>query len=257
MRKKLAPVAAVLAVSGLCAAAADVFTDYGIERDNWSTGFLSALMTSEFYVPSVPAKLKSLPEGQRAAVVTALGAAARLYIGTPEFQQKYKEDYLAALPDDLKPPRSAKEIADEMKKEMQEQIAEMEKAIKSMPPEMQNDMKGGLEAIKSQMGEMDELAAMQAAEEKARYSAAKSRKPDPKTPLEDPNAGLKRGLSTFLAITSGVDYAAELKTENGRKVFANADFEAKPAAWKACFRAGKDTCDAARQVASAWLNELK
>lgn len=257
MRTHAATIVAVITVSGFGLLAADVFQEYGIERDNWSTSFLSALTSRSFYVPSVPAKLKGLPAEQRAAVIKALGAAAKLYVSSPEFLAKYKEEYEAKLPDDLKPPRTAKEIGDELKKEMQSQIAEMEKTAKTMSGDMQKAILEAATALKAQMGEMDQLAAMQAAEEKRRYDEAKSRPPDPSLPSPDSNVGLKRGLNAFLEVTNGVDFAAQVKTASGRKTFANADYEAKPAAWKACFRAGKEACEAARDFASTWLKELK
>ena len=257
MRNRFTSVTIMVIVAGLCLAAADVFQEYGIDREEWSSSFLYALTNPSLSLPSVPAKLKKLPPAQRAAVVGALGSAARAWVGTAEFLQKYKEDYEASLPDELKPPRTAKQIADEMKSEMQSQLAEMDKTAKTMSGDMQKAILEAMAAIKAQMGQMDQFAAMQAAEEKARYEAAKSRPPDPDAPSADPHVGLKRALKRFLDLTAGVDFNAQLKTQYGLKRFANEDYEARPKEWKACFRAGQEACGAARDLASAWLADLK
>ena len=52
-----------------------------------------------------------------------------------------------------------------------------------------------------------EAAARQAAEEKARYEEAKRRPPDPGALSSDPRVALRKSLKSFLAETSGVDFA--------------------------------------------------
>ena len=91
----------------------------------------------------------------------------------------------------------------------------------------------------------------------SRYEEAKQRPPDPDATPADPRAGLKRALKDFLDRTAGIDYAAALRTESGKKKFASAALEQKPREWKMCFRAGKEACEAARTFASSWLAELK
>ena len=62
--------------------------------------------------------------------------------------------------------------------------------------------------LKQQLATVGPAAAQQAAEEKARYEAAKSRPPDPGALSPDPRVSLKKALKSFLDETSGVDYAA-------------------------------------------------
>ena len=73
-----------------------------------------------------------MPPGQRAAIVNALGTAAKVFVGTPEFKAKYGKEYEASLPDDLRPPRSAAEIEKSMRAEMQKGMTEMEAALKDL-----------------------------------------------------------------------------------------------------------------------------
>ena len=64
-------------------------------------------------------------------------------------------------------------------------------------------------------------------------------------------------LRRFLAVSADVAYDARLVDKNGRKVFADPAFEAKPREWKLCFRAGKPATDAARAFAQRWLADLQ
>ena len=248
-------------VASLAVAAADVFQEYGLDRSAWADSFVSSLADGALYAPSVSAKLKSVPTGQRAAVVKALGAAAKAFVGTPEFKAKYGKEYEASLPDDLRPPRSAAEIEKAMRAQMQKGMTEMEAALK----ELQGDVRKQAETamvqmraeLKQQLATVGPAAAQQAAEEKARYEAAKNRPPDPGALSPDPRVSLKKALKLFLDETSGVDFGAETKTVSRTRRFARPDYESKPRSWKMCYRAGREACDAARTFASGWLAELK
>jgi hypothetical protein len=253
--------AAVVALSCLVGIAADVFQTYGLDRQGWNDSFLSAL-TANWYNPfEAPAKLKALAPADRVAVVNALGAAAKAWFDTPEFKAAYKKKYEESLPDELKPPRTAKQIADQMHADARKGLADIEAALKGMSGEIRKQMEAAATEmranLKAQEAMIDTMAAQQAEEEKARYEEAKNRPPDPDATPADPRVGLKRALKEFLDHTAGVDYAAALKPAFGKKVFANPTFEQKPREWKMCFRAGRDACEAARTFATNWLAELK
>ncbi len=68
---------------------------------------------------------------------------------------------------------------------------------------------------------------------------------------------LKKRLLQFLAETATIDYNAKLVKKDRKMVFADPALEAKDSFWKACFRSGKRTVDAARAFALQWLAELK
>jgi hypothetical protein len=253
--------AAVVALSCLVGIAADVFQTYGLDRQGWNDSFLSAL-TANWYNPfEAPAKLKALAPADRVAVVNALGAAAKAWFDTPEFKAAYKKKYEESLPDELKPPRTAKQIADQMHADARKGLADIEAALKGMSGEIRKQMEAAATEmranLKAQEAMIDTMAAQQAEEEKARYEEAKNRPPDPDATPADPRVGLKRALKEFLDHTAGVDYAAALKPAFGKKAFANPTFEQKPREWKMCFRAGRDACEAARTFATNWLAELK
>ncbi len=252
----------VLALAaGVAAAAADVFQEYGLDRRAWSDSFVNSLTDRALHVPSVTSKLKSVPPGQRAAVVNALGAAAKAFAGSSEFRARYAKEYEASLPDDLRPPRTAAEIEASTRAEMRKGLTEMEAAVKDLQGEPRKQAEAALAQVRAeldrQMATVGRAAAEQAAAEKARYEAAKSRPPDPEALSPDPRVSLRRSLQQFLKETSGVDFAAETRQVSRERRFARPDYEAKPRAWKTCYRAGREACDAARAFATGWLAELK
>jgi hypothetical protein len=71
------------------------------------------------------------------------------------------------------------------------------------------------------------------------------------------NTLLKKKLQEFLQLTSGIDYNAKLERYGTKMIFSDPALEAKDEFWKACFRAGKPTVDAAREFAQQWLRDLK
>jgi hypothetical protein len=253
--------AAVVALSCLVGIAADVFQTYGLDRQGWNGSFLSAL-TARWYSPfEAPAKLKALAPADRVVVVNALGAAIKAWFDTPEFKAAYKQKYEDSRPNELKPPRTAKQIADQMRAENLKGIKNLEAGLKDMPADMRKQMEAvAIEMranLKAQEAMIDVMAAQTAEQEKQQYEEAKNRPPDPNATPADPRVGLKRALKEFLDRTAGVDYAAALKPAAGKQVFANAAFEQKASEWKMCFRAGREACEAARTFATNWLAELK
>ena len=259
-RRNVAVVCAAL-LTVVVAVAADVFQEYGMNRQEWDDSLVSSITGDYLYAPMLPAKLKSLPPTLRAAVVTAMGTAAKAFVATPGFKAKYKAEYEAKLPDELKPPRTAKQIADQMRADAKKGLADIEEALKSFQGELRKEAEAGAaqmrEEVTRQLKNVDEAAAAQAADEKTRYDEATSRPPDPDALSPDPNVALKRALKRFLDETAGVDFAALTKTQYGLKRFANDTYESKPRPWKMCYRAGREACDAARAFVTTWLGELK
>jgi hypothetical protein len=70
------------------------------------------------------------------------------------------------------------------------------------------------------------------------------------------NGLLQQKLKLFLALTSDIDYNAKLHRSGSKMVFSDPELEAKDEFWKACYRVGKPTVDAARSYAQQWLLEL-
>ncbi len=70
------------------------------------------------------------------------------------------------------------------------------------------------------------------------------------------NALLHQKLKLFLALTSDIDFNAKLQRAGSKMIFSDPKLEAKDEFWKACYRIGKPTVDAARSCAQQWLIEL-
>jgi hypothetical protein len=72
----------------------------------------------------------------------------------------------------------------------------------------------------------------------------------------DPRALIAARLNRYLEVTKDIDFSARLVDKDGKKAFADAALEARPAEWKMSFRAGKPASDAARAFAQKWLADL-
>lgn len=68
---------------------------------------------------------------------------------------------------------------------------------------------------------------------------------------------IKKRLTEFLQLTSGINFNAKLERRGKKMVFSDPSLEEKDDFWKACYRSGKPTVDAAREFAQQWLTELK
>lgn len=252
---------ALALAGGAAAAATDVFQEYGLDRRSWGDAFVHSLADGVLHAPGVSAKLKGVPPGQRAAVVNALGAAAKACFGGTEFRERYAKEYESSRPADLRRPRSATEIEASTRADLKKGLVEMEQAVKSLQGDARKQGEAALAQARAeidrQAAALGKASAEQAAEEKARFEAATKRPPDPKALSPDPRVSLRKSLQQFLKETSGVDYAAETRESSRTRRFAKADDEAKPPAWKMCYRAGREACDAARGFAAGWLAELK
>ena len=71
------------------------------------------------------------------------------------------------------------------------------------------------------------------------------------------NGLLKKRLTHFLQLSANINYNAKLERSGSKMIFSDPALEAKDEFWKACFRAGKPSVDAARAFAKQWLQELK
>jgi hypothetical protein len=67
---------------------------------------------------------------------------------------------------------------------------------------------------------------------------------------------LKSCQQRFLDATTGIDFDAAVVKKGSVSTFSNAPYEKKNNLWKACFRAGKESTEAARSFAQKWISEL-
>lgn len=75
--------------------------------------------------------------------------------------------------------------------------------------------------------------------------------------LKDYKSIIRHQLQQFLDVSADVDFNAALKQQGDKMVFVNPAYESRPAAWKLCFRCGKEAVTGARKFAQEWLHTLK
>ena len=254
--KKAAVVALVLCLPALLRAG-DVLSEFGVDRGQAEESFFSFVFYRDLSGPRVPAGLRALPPAKRAAAVNALGAFARSLFESKAFQARYAQARKESLPKPPEPVRSGAELAAEQKAELEQGIAITQAQMAIMPADQQAmlremiaDMRANQAQLTSDPKMLEQADKQRYAHQMGEYEETLARIP------ENPREPLRAQLQRFLELTEAVDYEAGLVQEDGYKRFSRRDYEARPAEWKKCFRAGKDACEAARAFALKWIGSL-
>lgn len=228
-------------------------------------GVLDSLGGGTPYNDAAYKAFKALPGLARETAVRAGLAWIRSYVAGAEFQAAYARvrEQEKPLPPETRP--AADEQVRKMRADLEKSIAEMRKNMAAMDAETRKAMEAAIQQMRAQMEQMEkdpqqrdlmrQSLAMAGAEDRKRHEEA-LREWERKYP-PDPRTLIRRRIQEFLAASAGVDFAAKLLPRDGKMVFASQEYEAKPAEWKLCFRAGREATGAARAVAAAWLAELE
>jgi len=242
----------------------EVLTKLRLEPAAAREGVLDSLANGTVYNEAAFKVFKSLPGAARETVVRAGLSWIRAYVSSAEFKAAYAERRERMKPEAPAPRPSADEQFAKMKADMEKSIAEMRKNMAAMDAETKKAMEAGIQQMRAQMEQMAkddaqqklmrQMAEMSVAEDKQRHEE-KLKEWEQRYP-DDPRLLIQRRIREFLAASTGVDFAARLEPRGDKMVFANDDYEKKPAGWKICYRAGKEATGAARAVATAWLAEL-
>ncbi|MEK9138418.1 MAG: hypothetical protein AAB393_14935 [Bacteroidota bacterium] len=212
-------------------------------------------------------EIRRTPAGKRAAATSEIAAFARAFTQSAEFKRRYLEYRESMKPIPPEAPKSMAEMRRSQKEELQKNIRETEQTMKTMPADQQATMKGVIAMWKEQLksiddpnnpmysAQMDEMQkqsyAMQMEEHKNKLAEWEKNYPT------SPNTMIKRWLTEFLEVSKDVDFNAALTSNGqGKKMFVRSDYENKPANWKMCYRAGKETVGAGRAFAKQWLDDL-
>ncbi len=215
-----------------------------------------------------PMKLKKIASGDRAAAVREIVVFAKDYVRTEEFKRQYLKYRADQKPEPPEPQKSSAQRRTEFKQELQKNIKELEKTMKSMPADQRESFQGVIDMQKQQLKEadnpenpmfssqMDEYA-KQAHDVEMESYKGKVAEWEQQYPT-DPKPMIKKWLTTFLEVSEGIDFDATLaRNKDGKMEFTNPDYEAKSGNWKMCYRAGREGVMAARTAAQQWLSELK
>jgi hypothetical protein len=272
MKKRTLLLYSVLLVVGFPAAemahrtAADVLEQLGIPHQLAKDCVWWSFSGGYFSYPTRP-DLKQIPRNERAAIVQQIGRFAKSYTRSEEFNTKYLEYRESLKPTPPEPPKSMAEMRETQKRDLEKNIRETEQMKRTLPANQQAPVNEAIKMLNEQLKamddpdnpffsrEMEEMNKQLYANEVEEYKR-KLAEWDQKYP-PTPRHMLEGRLREFLETSKDVDYAAPLATDDaGKKVFTNPEYERKPTNWKLCFRAGKETVEAARAFAREWLEEL-
>jgi hypothetical protein len=218
------------------------------------------------WVPNV-SELKSIARGERAPLVRQIGDYAKAFARSEEFKKRYAEYRESHKPSPPAPPKSMDAMKKEARETMTKAIRETEENMKTMKADMKASMKPVLESFREQLKEVDnpknpmyskeveEMYRQGYEQQKQVYAddlAAWEKKYPPSS-----DGMIRSWLEDFLVISSSVDFSAAVTDGGGgKKVFVKQEYEKKSNQWKMCYRAGKETVEAGRAYAAAWLKEL-
>ncbi len=272
MQRRLIVLAAGTGVLGWAALfamqgdAGDALKQIGISGEAARGHIFSSVVEGSLSSPS-SRTLKQIPPAVRAGIVAGLGAFARTYLESDSFAAQYRELRDSRRPAPPEPPSTIEQDRQEYKQSLVEGLRRAEELLKSTPAEYREGIEQTIAFLREQLkaaddpdnpmfsSEMDEFKRQQAAEADLEYRERLARW-EREYP-EDPRAMIRLRLEQFLRESEGVDYTAKLKARSdGTLIFENPAYESKPASWKLCYRAGRETVEAAREFARAWLADL-
>ncbi|GAB3178077.1 hypothetical protein [Telluribacter humicola] len=117
--------------------------------------------------------------------------------------------------------------------------------LASMKRSMARQLEQGMQNEEEQLAKAKE----QAEEQKANQAEYQARK--------DPNGLLKKRLREFITLAESVDFNAQIEKQGYRVEFVKDDYRNQSREWKQLYRIGREPVIAARDLARAWLKDLK
>lgn len=245
----------------------NLLKQFNVSEQNAKDNIFSDVSGPSFYIPNVK-MLKDLAIGDRASMVEAVGNNVKEYTSSKEFTQKYNEFRENRKPSPPEKPKSAAEQKKEYQDNMNKSIAEMKKSKSQAAKDQQGMFDDIIKNLEQQLKDIDDpnnpmfspeldtysqqgyqLQVEQYNKELANWEA--------EYPVNNQKPIVKKWLETFLNNSKDIDFNAQLKTQNGKQVFVNPEYERKNYEWKLYFRAGKEPVETARKFVQSWLNEIK
>jgi hypothetical protein len=257
---------------GALVAAADVLSQFQLTEEEAHTQTFDAMWRGAPPEASDAAGIfRRLSPDARAAAVTAMAAVVRAYAESDAFRERYAAERKGRRPHEIQSTSTTAKDVDKQVEESEKALAQMQAAMKDMPPEMRKMMEAAMKDAGAE-GSMDEAiaagrkSAREGAEQQKKAiaetnaAAAKSQKSaqafDAEYPA-NPERFVARRLREFLDLAATVPDTAVLVRRGDKMVFADPQLEQKPDFWKQLYRAGKPARDAARAAAEAWLKTLE
>lgn len=219
-----------------------------------------------FYLPNYK-EFKGMVTGDRVALIEVTGKYIKEYCQSDDFKKRYAEYREMQKPSEPEKPKSMDEMRAQQKEDMKKAIANLEETKKQMPKDQQSMFDETIQMYKEQLKEIDnpdnpmfskqmEEWNQQAYQMQVDQYKQQLAEWETKYPVNNTKPMVKKWLQTFLDKSSNIDFNAKLKDVKGRKIFENPEYEKKDSQWKLYYRAGKETVEAARKVAQAWLKDV-
>lgn len=240
---------------------ADILSALGIPPSMAKDHISSSIIGAYFSQPSNNA-YKKYPVGKRAEAVQQLGYFAKNYLLSTEFQKRYAEHFEMVKP---AAPKTVEQKIEKQVADYKKMIRDNEESYKKVADNLKPVIEGNIKGLKDLLAVYEDKNHPKHAKQietlKMGYEWELKRYQDELAALEkkypkDIRQFIKIRLQEFLAISADVDFNAELVQDGKLKRFAKREYENKSMNWKYCFRAGKETVEAARQFAQQWLKEL-
>ena len=246
------------------AAAQDHLAKLGITAGRAREAVFDSFIAGTISLAGEQAVFKAASAPARVAMVNFAITLARTFVESEDFKRRYADHRDANGPDPLPDESTVDAILAKQRAGFEEQVEQMRKLFDQITPEQRATLEAGWKDMRQQLADMEtgpRRAALDAALREQRRAQVRERE-DAVKQLEsvwpsDARALVANRLRHFLEVSSDVAYDAKLIDKDGKRVFAEAAFEARPKEWKLCFRAGKPATDAARDFARKWLADLQ
>lgn len=249
---------------GGAAAAQDHLATLGITAGRAREAVFDSFVADTISLAGESAVFKKASSTARVAMVNFALVLARTFVESDDFSRRYADHREANGPDPLPEEPSVDAILATQRAGFEDQVGQMRKLFDQITPEQRATLEAGWKDMREQMTAMETgprraelekaIREQHAARVREREEALKQL--DAVWPAEA-RALVASRLRRFLDVSRDIAYDAKLIDKDGKKVFADAVFEARPKEWKLCFRAGKPATDAARAFAQRWLTELQ
>lgn len=244
----------------------DVWKQLGLNMPDGNKNILTSFKNGRFYYYGAR-NARNIVAGNRVAIVNELATHAKKYAASEDFKKEYQAYRASRKPAEyqkLEVP-TVTEIKAQEKERIENAIKATEANANHPNSKVKNAVPYRLEALKKELTALEDpnnRVIKQKIDQATRYNEQIDKqyqqalqKYETDYP-ENPQLLIKKRLQDILAITSDVDYDAELKDAYNKKVFVNPLYERKPLEWKLAFRAGKPATDAVRAFAEQWLKQL-
>jgi len=234
----------------------------GLTEADGQRASLDALISGSGWplIEAVAKGFKALPAEAKGDAIRTLALDIKSYFESADFAQAYASRRMEAKPVPTEHSGSVDDEIERLYAETRRSIAESRAELKGLPPELRAQVAAGLDANEAMLDDeqlrgyqrqsIEAQRAQDEVDDAERLQQWREQYP------EDPAPLIARRLQDFLAVSADVDFGAKLVEADGKMKFADPDYERKPQEWKWCFRAGKATVEAAREVAAMWLEQL-